>query len=84
MLNLRVMTPCALANFRIALDSSVIALAIFFQALGAFASTSLFMCIAHYFVSKSPRVLGENSRTCSLYSCFFSFGVEAIVALAAR
>jgi glycerol uptake facilitator-like aquaporin len=73
-----------LANFRVAFNSSVVALTIFFQALGAFASTPFLMGITHHFVSESPRVLGQNRCTSSFYSICFAFGVEAVVALASR
>jgi hypothetical protein len=73
-----------LANLRVALDSSVIALAILFKALGAFAAASFLMSITHYFISESPGVLGQNCCTSSIYSSCFDNGVEAIVALAAR
>jgi hypothetical protein len=78
------MTARALANLRVALDASVIAFTIFFQALGALASASLFMCITNYFISECPGVLGENCCTSSLYSSCFDNGVEAVEALATR
>ena len=78
------MASYTLADFRVALDSSIIALAIFFQALGAFAAASFFMGIAHHFVSESPGVFGDDCGTSSLDGCFLGLRVEAIVACAAR
>ena len=52
------MASIALADFRIALDTSIVTLAIFLQAFGAFAAAALFMGIAYHFIVESPRVLG--------------------------
>lgn len=72
-----VMTPDTLTNIGIAFNSSIVALAVFFEAFGAFAPTPLLVTICFNLFIKCSRILHKDTRPGNIHHVNIFFRVFA-------